>query len=209
MSRRSTVPCEEQTDGPHARARANFARRMDDPWWHPRRDHRVAIGGSVRDRKRRDGIGEKVRSLGFDFDPTGFGADAPELAFIGGNPLLKYRRNAVKWLGTGDLAGRFLRVLEYWYETGGGKSRADHYFLIVATDLPIPAGSLVIEPQAVSSCITGRAKNPSVYLRAIRSIVALRRSTPTIPRFGPFSRPECARSSSSGRGRTGCSSMTG
>ena len=100
---------------------------------------------SARDKKRRAEIGEKLKALGFTHDASGCSPDAPELDFLRGNPLLKYERNAVKWLATGDLSGRFVRVLEYRYTTGYGKSTTHHDTTIAATDLPIHTGWLVLE----------------------------------------------------------------
>ncbi len=99
----------------------------------------------TREKNRRAEIGEKLRALGFTHDGAGCSPDAPELEFFRGNPLLKYERNAVKWLATGDLAGRFVRVLEYRYTTGYGKSTTHHDMTIAATDLPIHTGWLVLE----------------------------------------------------------------
>jgi hypothetical protein len=97
------------------------------------------------DRKRRRQVGELLQSLGFSFDAAGFPFDEQQFEFICGNPLLKYERNAIKWLGAGDLGPRFVRVLEYQYKTGHGKGETTHVFLIVATDLPVQASAVVVE----------------------------------------------------------------
>lgn len=99
----------------------------------------------IRDRERRSEIGKRLRDLGFAHDDSGFDAGVPEFEFFRGNPLLKYERNSVRWLATGELSGRPVRALEYRYATGYGRSTTYHDSLIVATDLPIPCGWIVLE----------------------------------------------------------------
>jgi hypothetical protein len=100
---------------------------------------------SARDRARRRRIGEQLTSLGFTHTAEGLSPDAPEIDFFHANPLLKYERNTVRWLAAGELAGRYIRVLEYRYTTGHGKSTSTHDCTIAATDLPIRSGWIVAE----------------------------------------------------------------
>lgn len=99
----------------------------------------------IRDRERRSEIGNRLRDLGFAHDDSGFDAGAPEFEFFRGNPLLKYERNSITWLATGELSSRSVRALEYRYATGYGRSTTYHDSLIVATDLPISCGWIVVE----------------------------------------------------------------
>jgi hypothetical protein len=106
-----------------------------------------AIGGLIWyvDHARRKALYALLRSLGFEVRDKSAAFVPADHTEILGNPLLIYARNKAAWSAIGQFNGKFIRLIEYRYTTGGGKSQTTHVHLIATTDLPLDIPEFTIE----------------------------------------------------------------
>lgn len=97
------------------------------------------------DYARRKALYALLRSLGFEVQDKSAAFVPADHTEILGNPLLIYARNKAAWSAIGQFNGKFIRLIEYRYTTGAGKSQTTHVHLIATTDLPLDVPEFTIE----------------------------------------------------------------
>lgn len=122
--------------------------RIKEPWLIA-----LIIGGVVAifltiwlvERARKKAIVEGLRSRGFEVAEQERPLDPVEDASLLGNPLLLYHKNKVRWSAVGAHNGNVVRLHEYAFTTGAGKSQQTHVFVFASAELPLDMPGFTIE----------------------------------------------------------------
>jgi hypothetical protein len=97
------------------------------------------------ERARKRAIVEGLRGRGFEVRETSRALDPADDAPLLGNPLLLFKRNKVRWSAMGAHNGNVVRLHEYSFTTGYGKSQQTHVLVFASAELPIGLPEFTIE----------------------------------------------------------------